>query len=63
MPNKNVEASGDYKVADMSLADFGRKELELAEFEMPGLMASRSEFGPAAPLAGTPARLALSPAH
>jgi adenosylhomocysteinase len=52
MPTKNVEASGDYKVADMSLADFGRKELELAEHEMPGLMASRTEFGPAQPLAG-----------
>merc|ERR1712232_1157463 len=47
-----VEASGDFKVADMSLADFGRKELELAEHEMPGLMASRTEFGPAQPLAG-----------
>merc|ERR1711998_85383 len=35
-----------------SLADFGRKELELAEHEMPGLMASRTEFGPAQPLAG-----------
>lgn len=35
---------GDYKVADMSLADFGRRELELAECEMPGLMAARTEF-------------------
>ena len=52
MPTKGVEASGDFKVADMSLADFGRKELELAEHEMPGLMASRTEFGPAQPLAG-----------
>jgi len=52
MPTKNVEASGDFKVADMSLADFGRKELELAEHEMPGLMAARTEFGPAQPLAG-----------
>merc|ERR1711990_220534 len=42
---KNVEASGDFKVADMSLADFGRKEMDLAEFEMPGLMATRSEYG------------------
>jgi len=49
---KNVEASGDFKVADMSLADFGRKELDLAEHEMPGLMSARSEFGPAQPLAG-----------
>jgi len=37
---------GTYKVADISLADFGRKELELAEVEMPGLMSCRSEFGP-----------------
>merc|ERR1719331_3357519 len=51
-PTKPVEASGDFKVADMSLADFGRKEYDLAEFEMPGLMASRKEFGPAQPLAG-----------
>jgi len=49
---KNVEASGDYKVADMSLADFGRKEYDLAEFEMPGLMSARKEFGPSQPLAG-----------
>ena len=53
MPStKPVEASGDYKVADMSLADFGRKELDLAEYEMPGLMHARTEFGPAQPLAG-----------
>merc|ERR1712070_1017583 len=45
-------ASGDFKVADMSLADFGRKELDLAEHEMPGLVASRKEFGPAQPLEG-----------
>ena len=49
---KNVEASGDFKVADMSLADFGRKELDLAEHEMPGLMSARAEFGPSAPLEG-----------
>jgi len=52
MVKKEIESAGDYKVADMSLADFGRKELDLAEFEMPGLMASRTEFGPSAPLAG-----------
>merc|ERR1712070_561001 len=45
-------ASGDFKVADMSLADFGRKELDLAEHEMPGLIAAREEFGPSQPLAG-----------
>ena len=49
---KAVESSGDFKVADISLADFGRKELDLAEAEMPGLMASRTEFGPSSPLAG-----------
>ena len=38
-------ASGDYRVADISLADFGRKEIKLAEEEMPGLMACRTEFG------------------
>ncbi|HEV2361009.1 MAG TPA: adenosylhomocysteinase, partial [Acidimicrobiales bacterium] len=35
----------DFKVADLSLADFGRKEIELAEHEMPGLMAMRAEYG------------------
>jgi len=43
-------SSGDYKVADISLADYGRKDIELAEVEMPGLMACRSEYGAAAPL-------------
>jgi adenosylhomocysteinase len=38
-------ASGDYRVADISLADFGRKEIKLAEHEMPGLMACRREYG------------------
>jgi adenosylhomocysteinase len=42
----------DYKVADLSLADWGRKEIELAEHEMPGLMACREEYGPSQPLAG-----------
>jgi adenosylhomocysteinase len=40
------------KVADISLADFGRKEIQLAEVEMPGLMAIRAEFGAAKPLKG-----------
>jgi len=43
-------STGDYKVADISLADYGRKEIEIAEIEMPGLMDCRTEFGPAAPL-------------
>ena len=37
-------ASGDFRVADISLADFGRKEIEIAEFEMPGLMSCRKEY-------------------
>ena len=42
----------DYKVADLSLATFGRKEIELAEHEMPGLMALRREHADAQPLKG-----------
>ena len=42
----------DFKVADPGLAAFGRKEIELAEYEMPGLMALRAEYGPSQPLAG-----------
>jgi adenosylhomocysteinase len=42
----------DYKVADMSLASWGRKEIAIAETEMPGLMALREEFGVAKPLKG-----------
>jgi adenosylhomocysteinase len=38
-------STGDFRVADISLADFGRKEINLAEHEMPGLMACRKEFG------------------
>src|SRR4051812_22156420 len=45
-------AEGDFKVADMSLAEFGRKEIVLAEEEMPGLMALRAEYEGAQPLAG-----------
>ena len=42
----------DYKVADLSLAAFGRDEIRLAEHEMPGLMAMRAEFGATKPLKG-----------
>src|SRR5580693_2062159 len=45
-------AGTDYKVADLSLAPFGRKEIQLAEHEMPGLMATRREHAGAQPLAG-----------
>ncbi|MDA2805993.1 adenosylhomocysteinase [Nocardiopsis suaedae] len=44
--------SFDFKVADLSLAGYGRKEISLAEHEMPGLMATRAEFGDSKPLAG-----------
>ncbi len=43
---------GDYKVKDISLADWGRKEISLAETEMPGLMALRAEYGASKPLKG-----------
>ena len=42
----------DYVVADMGLADFGRKEIAIAETEMPGLMATRAEYGAKQPLKG-----------
>ena len=48
----------DYRVADMSLAEWGRKEIAIAETEMPGLMALREEYGAAKPLSG--ARIAGS---
>jgi adenosylhomocysteinase len=44
--------SGDYKVKDMSLAEFGRREITIAETEMPGLMALRAEYGASQPLKG-----------
>ncbi|HQY10884.1 MAG: adenosylhomocysteinase [Ferruginibacter sp.] len=48
----SIDFSLKYKVADMSLAEWGRKEIRLAEAEMPGLMAIREEFGPSQPLKG-----------
>jgi adenosylhomocysteinase len=48
-----TSATFDYKVADLSLADFGRAEMTLAEHEMPGLMAMRAEFGESKPLQGS----------
>jgi len=47
-----LSATKDYRVADLSLAPFGRKEMLLAEVEMPGLMALREEYGDSKPLAG-----------
>jgi adenosylhomocysteinase len=48
----NINFSLPYKVKDMSLAEWGRKEIRLAEAEMPGLMAIRAEYGPSQPLKG-----------
>src|ERR1043166_9542132 len=44
--------TNDYKVADISLADWGRREISIAEKEMPGLMAIREKYAPGKPLAG-----------
>ncbi len=56
--NAVVKPAGDFKVADINLADWGRKELNIAETEMPGLMALREEYGASKPLQG--ARIAGS---
>src|SRR6188472_3481786 len=48
----SIDFNLKHKVADMSLAEWGRKEIKLAEVEMPGLMAIREEFGPSQPLKG-----------
>lgn len=47
-----VKTASNYKVKDISLAAWGRREIQLAEAEMPGLMAIRAEYGPSKPLAG-----------
>src|ERR1700733_4235555 len=60
MATTTLEVSGasatgaglDYKVADISLADWGRKEIDIAEHEMPGLMAIRNKYAAGKPLAG-----------
>ncbi|SHG87492.1 adenosylhomocysteinase [Geodermatophilus nigrescens] len=57
-PLTTPSGEADFKVADLSLAPFGRKEIQLAEHEMPGLMALRAEYGDEQPLAG--ARIAGS---
>ena len=44
--------SVDYKIADISLAEWGRKEIDIAEHEMPGLMATRAKYGAEKPLQG-----------
>ena len=47
-----MNTNGDYAIRDLSLAGFGRKEIEIAEYEMPGLMAVRKKYGPDKPLKG-----------
>ncbi|KAI3890124.1 hypothetical protein MKX03_020025 [Papaver bracteatum] len=49
---EKTSSGREYKVKDMSQADFGRLEIELAEVEMPGLMSCRTEFGPSQPFKG-----------
>ena len=48
----NIDFKLPYKVADIKLAEWGRKEIRLAEAEMPGLMSIRKEYGPSQPLKG-----------
>jgi adenosylhomocysteinase len=52
LENNAAAKSQDYKVADISLAEFGRKEIDIAEQEMPGLMAIRNKYAAGKPLAG-----------
>jgi adenosylhomocysteinase len=52
MSNVVTQLAADYKVADISLADWGRKEISIAEHEMPGLMAIRKKYAKEQPLAG-----------
>ena len=52
MATTTTSAATDFKVKDITLADWGRKEISVAEHEMPGLMSVRKKFGPAKPLAG-----------
>ena len=47
-----TNAANDYAVADIALADYGRKEIDIAETEMPGLMAIREEYGEKQPVKG-----------
>ena len=56
--NQGTKTENDYKIADISSWEWGRKEIEIAQTEMPGLMALREEFGSSQPLKG--ARIAGS---
>ncbi|MFZ9149400.1 adenosylhomocysteinase, partial [Vulcanococcus sp.] len=57
-PTSALQTTSTYVIADLGLADFGRKEIEIAETEMPGLVALRSKYGAEQPLKG--ARIAGS---
>ena len=57
-PKKSAKPNSDYVVKDIGLAEWGNKEIAIAETEMPGLMATREEYGPQQPLKG--ARIAGS---
>ena len=48
----DMTSTADYKVADIALKDWGRKEITVSEYEMPGLMACREKYGEQKPLAG-----------
>jgi adenosylhomocysteinase len=52
LKNETLTSGSDYRIADIKLADWGRKEIRIAETEMPGLMAIRQEFAAAQPLKG-----------
>ena len=52
MEVETMNQTNDYKVADINLAEFGRKEIQLAEVEMPGLMALREQYRDSKPLFG-----------
>ena len=60
-------SAGDYRIADISLADFGRKELDIAEIEMPGLMECRAKYGKygsaCRAIANAPLQLQLQPLY
>src|ERR1700710_1197666 len=51
-PPAALDTKQDFKVADLSLAEYGRKEIDMAEHEMPGLMQTRAEYADAQPLKG-----------
>ena len=50
--NAQIKPAADHKVRDLSLADWGRKEIDIAEQGMPGLMSIRRKYAPSQPLAG-----------